>query len=66
MRIEKIDTGGEIPGWISDHKAYLQSETEIIIKGGKKIISVGEKTDYVENHSIYKLCIINRQWKKLK
>ena len=37
----RIETAGEIPGWISAHEATFDGQNGIIVKGGKIIGGVG-------------------------
>ena len=66
FQIEKIETSGEKPGWISEHKAYYQEQSQIYITGGKVFVRVEDRTNYVENDSDYILDLKNMQWSKNK
>lgn len=65
LKIDKVATSGEMPGWISRHKAYYDGETKITIKGGKLIVKKKGKEDYIDNHHVYSLCLNTMEWKKL-
>lgn len=63
-QIARIETHGEMPGWISKHKANLSSdERSIRISGGKRIVPAGDKTDYVANDSVHELCLKTMTWR---
>lgn len=64
LKIEKVDTSGNMPGWINGHKAHYDGEL-ITIKGGKLIITKNGKEDHVDNEHEYSLCLNTMSWKKL-
>lgn len=64
-RIEPVATRGEMPGWISRHKACLTADGQVRISGGKQIIMHGEKEDYVANEATYQLCLRGMVWQKV-
>ncbi|MBT3200437.1 MAG: ankyrin repeat domain-containing protein [Phycisphaerales bacterium] len=66
MKIEKVDTTGQEPGWISEHKACLKDESTIILKGGRKFVGVkGKRNGFEKNINTYELCITNNSWRLL-
>ncbi|NEU84160.1 ankyrin repeat domain-containing protein [Nostoc sp. UIC 10630] len=63
--IEKIETTGDKPGWISKHKAYHQKPAKIHITGGKICVVRNEKVeDYIDNSVDYVLDLINLNWSR--
>ncbi|MBE9002888.1 ankyrin repeat domain-containing protein [Nostoc sp. LEGE 12447] len=63
--IEKIETTGDKPGWISKHKAYHQKPAKIHITGGKICVVGNEKVeDYIDNSVDYVLDLINLNWSR--
>lgn len=47
FKIEKVDTTGEKPGWISNHQAfYREPLNKIYISGGQVWREINEKTEY--------------------
>ena len=66
LKIEKIETRGDNPGWISDHKAYCTDETEIIIKGGKiNVVKFG--VQFLEkNRHEYSLSLESFEWNRVR
>ncbi|MES2935565.1 MAG: ankyrin repeat domain-containing protein [Pseudomonadota bacterium] len=64
FEIKKVKTTGDMPGWISRHKATLIDKT-IIIAGGKIIVDIDDKEDYIANTSRYRLDLKNFRWQCL-
>ena len=60
--MNKIDTLGEKPGWISDHSARL-SGPDIIISQGR--IWTGDDLKDVENSASWALNLETAEWRKL-
>lgn len=65
MRMSKVSTSGEPPGWISDHKTLL-SGSDLIVTGGDIWIQTKEGFDLASNSSTYELDLDSYVWKKLK
>lgn len=65
LEIEKIETTGDKPGWISRHKASYQEPYKIYITGGKVFKKVQDKTDYVDNENNYILDLNNMNWQQI-
>ena len=66
MRIEKVATSGEAPGWISRHQARLTADGRIVASGGMRIVDAGGKEDYVANDAVYVLCLASGTWRRLE
>lgn len=62
FKIEKIETTGEKPGWISRHKAVYKQSSQIYITGGKVCIMIDEKQEYLDNLVDYTLDLKNFNW----
>ena len=62
--IEEVKTTGDMPGWISDHKAVYDGQSMITISGGKLIINKKGEEDYVDNHETFCLCLKSMEWSK--
>jgi len=60
MKIKEIKTTGQMPGWISRHKASLTEDSKIIIKSGEKL----SNDDYVDNKNVFQLCLTSLVWKR--
>ena len=64
LKMKKIDTSGDMPGWINRHKAYYDGKSAISIKGGNLIVVENGKEDYVDNEQEYSLCLKSLVWNK--
>ncbi|MEA5624633.1 ankyrin repeat domain-containing protein [Nostoc sp. UHCC 0251] len=63
FEIEKVETTGEKPGWISRHKAYYKEPAKIYITGGKLcVLNNDQSEDYIDNSVDYVLDLINLTW----
>lgn len=61
--IEEVETTGEKPGWIYEHKAdFLESENCIKIEEGKIFELEGDEQVYRDNTEVYYLNLSNYQW----
>lgn len=65
MTIEELETSGDMPGWLSGHKAYIQGNSKILVTGGETYSYKNGKHEYDENKIRYQLCTINNIWIKL-
>ena len=63
LKISKISTQGEAPGWISDHRTVL-SGNELIVSGGEVWIEEDDKGKLAPNASRYALCLETLVWSK--
>jgi len=62
MRMEKIETIGDCPGWIYRHKATVMSPHEIRISDGKIVALSGNDEVHQENQGIFILDTDQRKW----
>lgn len=62
FKIEKVETSGDKPGWISKHKASYQEPNNIQIAGGKVYVTVDEEHQYIDNLLEYNLNLTNFNW----
>lgn len=60
--IERIQTGGSVPGRIFKHKARLDGR-EIVVSGGRAIRFKRKKEDHLENSVTYRLDLDTRAWR---
>ena len=61
--IEKVETTGKKPGWISRHKAvYHESSNRIDIIGGQVWQRIGGKVDLIDNLQKYTLNLTSLEW----
>jgi hypothetical protein len=61
LQIEKVETKGDKPGWISRHKAYLRNGNCIYVAGGK----LDDGKDYVDNKKIHFLNLDTLVWEEV-
>jgi ankyrin repeat protein len=64
FEIEKIETHGDLPGWISRHGAYLEDKNSIRISGGKLCIWEDGNELNVFNKTGYLLDLNTNKWTK--
>ncbi|MEL6166440.1 MAG: ankyrin repeat domain-containing protein, partial [Cyanobacteria bacterium J06628_3] len=62
FKIEKIETTGNKPGWISGHKAKFQSPSQILISGGQLWKIVNDKNNLIDNTLDYILNLNTFEW----
>jgi ankyrin repeat protein len=65
LAIEKVQTSGDNPGWISQHKARLQGSDEIHIRGGKVCVQNADAKECVDNPSEYVVNLDTFVWHKV-
>ena len=63
--MERLETTGENPGWISRHRATLISEHEIRVTGGKVVAQGEDKDAYLDNEMEFVLDIKQLVWHKI-
>ena len=64
LKMERVETTGDIPGWINRHKAKYDGKSTITIEGGKLIIDQNGKEGYIDNEYQYSLCLKSMEWKR--
>ncbi len=62
LQIERIETTGEPPGWISRHRAVLISPNDNRVWGGKIAKEVGDTESYDDNHGSWIFDVTGRRW----
>jgi ankyrin repeat protein len=65
LKIDKIETTGDKPGWISRHKAYYKEPNQIYITGGKLWLMNDETSEYIDNSVDYVLDLIKLTWSRV-
>ena len=66
FKIEKVNTVGQKPGWISKHKAsYHEPSNKIYLSDGQVWRKIEGKTKYVDNHLDYALDIKSLEWRQV-
>ena len=63
-RFRRIETSGDVPGWISAHEAGLDGQNGIIVKGGK-IDHGSDHGGYLENFDSWRLDLDTWNWERL-
>ena len=61
LRIERVETSGDKPGWISAHRARLNGDSTIIIEGGQLITAAGALCG---NERRYRLSLTDWAWRR--
>ena len=64
-RISEVNTSGDMPGWISEHKASLDSKGVITIRRGQVLEDSGGKQRLRRNFEDYALDTRTWVWKRL-
>ncbi|AFZ11667.1 Ankyrin [Crinalium epipsammum PCC 9333] len=64
LKIDKIETTGDKPGWISRHQAYYKEPNQIYITGGKLLMN-DKKSKYIDNSVDYVLDLIKLTWSRV-
>jgi Ankyrin repeats (many copies) len=62
LRVERVETIGEVPGWISRHRAVFDGKSKITISGGKRIVESDGEQEYIENVTAYSLDLETMWW----
>lgn len=63
LAMEKVETSGENPGWISRHKARLVGGSEIVIAGGN--VSTGDGPgSFPDNEGTFVLDLRTLEWRR--
>jgi len=65
LAIEKVETSGEPPGWISRHKARYQDGT-IVLRGGQVCVMEDGEEELIENHHEYMLDLALMKWRLVR
>jgi hypothetical protein len=64
LRMERLDTSGEAPGWIYGHRAVLVAPSEIRVSGGKVVTTNGAEEVHTENARTFVLDIERLLWRR--
>ncbi len=62
MKIERLSTKGEMPGWINCHKSFLSDDNCIVVFGGEILIDKSGEQDFIKNKQIFKLNLESLDW----
>lgn len=66
FNIQQVDTGGDNPGWIYDHRASLLNGDQIRISGGKVCEQVEGQEQIRENEGEFVLDFETMQWSQVR
>jgi hypothetical protein len=64
FRMERLDAGGDAPGWIFQHRATLAAPREIRISGGQIARLVDDKEDHAKNTDRFILDVDALRWRR--
>ena len=64
-RICEIETSGEMPGWISRHRAEVNVEGAIIVQGGRVFEGNQDRQRYIRNDEDYALDLQAASWRRI-
>ncbi len=62
LRIERVETGGDMPGWINAHDALYDGTSKIRISGGRCAVWENEKLNLVDNRHVFELDLATLKW----
>ena len=61
-RMERLSARGDLPGWISKHRAALGPERQILASGGEVMCLIEGKPRFVDNAETYVLDLDRASW----
>jgi ankyrin repeat protein len=64
LRMDRVDAGGEAPGWIYKHRATAVKSHEIRIWGGKVVTAIGSGESHQENTTCFVLDLERLAWRR--
>jgi ankyrin repeat protein len=64
FRMERLDTSGEAPGWIYEHRAVRAGASAIRVSGGKIVTRNGAEEAHTENAAAFVLDIVSLLWRR--
>jgi ankyrin repeat protein len=62
--IMKLDTRGEMPGWIYKHRANLREGREIVLTGGTVVFEADGDEQHLENERTFVLDLATLTWRR--
>jgi hypothetical protein len=62
LRIDRVETSGDCPGWISAHRAQLDGESTIVVEEGQLENDSGS---LYENTGRYRLSLVSWVWERV-
>jgi ankyrin repeat protein len=64
LRVDRLDAGGEAPGWIYEHRATAGNPQEIRVWGGKVVTESGTGESHQENTASFVLDLERLAWRR--
>ena len=64
-KIQAVETFGDNPGWIFEHKAWFDGSSSLVISEGKIAQEVDGKEQHVENRERFRLELTGMRWTRL-
>lgn len=64
-RMSRIESSGDLPGWVSEHEAELGPTGTIVIRGGRVFTDIGVKQRFRRNVDDYALDVDSAIWRRI-
>ena len=65
--IERVQTGGEMPSWIHDHRSTYEAQRNVIrVESGKVFVPVQGDLEIIPNQESFELDLASFEWRKAK
>jgi hypothetical protein len=64
LRIDRLDTGGEAPGWIYSHRAAPAGQSEIRVCGGTVVTGIKSGGSQKQNVASFVLDLVRLRWRR--
>jgi hypothetical protein len=64
FRMERLDTSGEAPGWIYEHRAVRAGPSEIRVSDGKIVTRNSAEEAHTENADAFVLDVARLLWRR--
>lgn len=61
-KIERVETSGDNPGWIFNHKAQLTDDTTVRLSGGTICVEQDGDEEHVDNTEVFQLSLSTMKW----
>ncbi len=65
-KIEAVESSGDNPGWIFEHKARLDEPGSLVVSGGKTGTEIGGEEQHAENDDEFHLDLAKMIWTRVK
>ena len=64
-KIESVETRGDNPGWIFNHKAFFDDSTGIVVSSGSICQEIDGEEQHIENEGQFRLDLSDMKWTHL-